>query len=123
MDFEFRRDIYGNYQAQFSMGHEVLGRWLIDELGSDAVTISSLLIMIERLESKKCWEHNLVGRELLLNMNQDGVEVRVALLDDLTGDASNELNHYDQESFSCCGLDDFRRLLEAWSEFTLRGSL
>jgi len=50
-------------------------------------------------------------------MNQDSVEVRAALLDDMAGEAPDELNHYDQESQACCGLDDFRQLLLAWAEF------
>ena len=35
MDYEFRRDPFGGYRARFSMGHEAIGQWLIDEVGKD----------------------------------------------------------------------------------------
>ena len=54
----------------------------------------------------------------MLTMNPDGVEVRAALLDGLADETGDELSHYDQESESHCGLDDFRQLLEAWQDFT-----
>ncbi len=123
MDYEFRRNLYGRYQAEFSMGHEALGLWLSEELGTDPLLISSLLKKVEQLQNQQCWQHQQPGREFTLTMNQDGIEVRAALLDDLADEAPDELNHYDQESQACCGLDDFRQLLESWREFTTSSSL
>lgn len=99
------------------MGHEALGLWLTEELGADPVLINTLLDKIEQLQKMECWEHHQSGREFMLIMTPEGVEVRAALLDDLADEAPDELSHYDQESQSCCGLDDFRQLLEAWREF------
>lgn len=118
MDYEFRRDLYGGYQAEFSMGHEAIGLWVTDELGSDAGQIAALLNKIEALQSQQCWQHQVAGREFVLTMNQSGVEVRAALLDDADDEAPDELSHYDQESEASCGLDDFRQMLEAWRTFT-----
>jgi len=55
-------------------------------------------------------------------MSRDDVEVRATLLDSLDDEAPAELNHYDQESQACCGLDDFRQLLEAWKAFSTSSS-
>lgn len=117
MDYEFRRNLYGRYQAGFSMGHEVLGLWLTEELATDQTLIDTLLKKIDQLQSQQCWEYRQPGTEFMLNMNQDGIEIRAALLDDMADEAPDELNHYDQESEACCGLDDFRQLLEAWATF------
>ncbi|HHJ80289.1 MAG TPA: UPF0231 family protein [Candidatus Tenderia electrophaga] len=117
MDYEFRRNLYGRYQAVFSMGHEALGLWLTEELATDQQMIVALLSKIEQLQARQRWQYQQPGREFILTMNQDGVEVRAALLDDMTDEAPDELNHYDQESYACCGLDDFRQLLQSWAAF------
>lgn len=117
MDYEFRRDLYGHYQAELSMGHEALGLWLSEELGTDLVLAKNLLNKIEQLQKTEYWEHYQPGREFMLTMNPEGVEVQAALLDDSTDEAPDELNHYDQESQASCGLDDFRQLLTTWCEF------
>jgi len=117
MDYEFRRNLYGGYQAEFSMGHEALGLWLTEELATDQAMINILLNKIEKLQTQQCWDYQQSGREFMLTMNQEGIEVRAALLDDMADEAPDDLAHYDQESQACCGLDDFRQLLESWAEF------
>ena len=117
MDYDFRRDLYGRYQARFSMGHEALGQWLTEELGTDNNQIDSLLDKIEQLQNRQCWQHQLAGKAFTLSMNRDGIEVGANLLDDMTDEAPEELSFYDQESQTCCGLDDFRQLLMAWKSF------
>ena len=118
MDYEFRCNLYGRFEAVFSMGHEALGLWVSEELGADQVMISTLLNKVDELQNKQCWEHQQTGREFTLTMNPDGIEVRAALLDDVGDEAPDELSHYDQESQASCGLDDFRQLLVSWREFT-----
>lgn len=122
MDYEFRCNLYGRYQAEFSMGHEAFGLWFSEELGADQVLIDSLLNKIEQLKNQQCWEYRHAGREFVLSMNQEGVEVRAALLDDTDDEAPDELNHYDQESQASCGLDDFRLVLAAWQAFVTEPS-
>ncbi len=117
MDYEFRRNLYGHYQAEFSMGHEAFGLWLTEELATNLAMLSSLLVKIDMLKSRQSWQYLQPGQEFILTMSQDGVEVRAALLDDIADEAPDELNHYDQESYACCGLDDFRQLLQSWAEF------
>lgn len=120
MDYELSRDIYGRHQAQLSMGHEALGLWLTEEVGTDQGLISELLEKVKQLKNRECWEHHQPGREFILTMAPDGVEVRAALLDDHDDEVTEGLSHYDQESECSCGLDDFYRLLEDWRGFTAR---
>ncbi len=82
MDYELRRDIYGRYQAIFSMGHEALGLWLSEELNTNLPLIAQLQQQIEQLRQGEAWEYQHNGREFILTLRQDGVEVRAALLDD-----------------------------------------
>lgn len=118
MDYTFRLDLYGAYQATFSMGHEALGLWLTEELADNAVLTATLLNKLDQLQNKQCWDYSLSGREFALTMNHEGIEVRAALLDAVMDELLHEeLNHYEQESHASCGLDDFRQLLEAWQAF------
>ena len=116
MDYEFRCDLYGTYQAQFSMGHEAFGIWLTEELAADVKQLTHLLERIDELQTQQCREHQHTGRGFVLTMMQSGVEVRAKGLDEESG-SPDELHYYDQESEACCGLDDFRQLLEAWQHF------
>lgn len=118
MDYELHRDLYGRHQAKFSMGHEALGLWLSEELGSDRQRLDTLLEKVGQLQQRGGGEYRQAGREFNLTIGPDGVEVRAARLDDRDEELSEGLSHYDQESEASCGLDDFRQLLEAWREFT-----
>ncbi len=117
MDYEFRRNPYGRYQADFSMGYEALGLWFSEELGGDHAMIACLLDELEQLINKQRWEYRHAGREFVLSMNQEGVEVHAALLGGTDDEVPDELSHYDQESKASCGLNDFRLVLLAWKEF------
>lgn len=121
MDYEFRRDLYGRYLANLSMGHEAFGVWLTEEIGTDSNLIHVLLDKVEQLQNGRCSEHRLSGKTFTLSMNLDAIEIRANLLDDIVDELPEEppedLNFYDQESQASCGVDDFHQLLEAWSTF------
>lgn len=119
MDYEFKQDIYGNPLAKFSMGHEALGRWFSDELQNQA-DISKLLVLIEKVESKESFQHNIQGTEFELSISGIGIEV-TALFDESSLDDADILledaGQYDDESYSQCGLQDFKEALLSWKEF------
>lgn len=117
MDYEFRHDLYGRYQARFSMGHEALGLWLTEELAANHELTDSLLDKIEHLKNNQCREYHQNGKEFTLHMSREGVEIHSMLLDNTFDEAPEELSFYDQESYASCGLDDFRQLLLAWQTF------
>ena len=76
MDYQLRRDLYDRHHAELSSGLEALAHWLNEELQTDQVMITALL------QNRQCWEHQLPGREFVLHLNQEEVEVRAMLLDD-----------------------------------------
>ena len=61
MDYEFRRDPFSGYRARFSMGHEAIGQWLIDEVGKDEEKLDELFAIIDQLSSRARTEYRLLG--------------------------------------------------------------
>ncbi|GAM72808.1 hypothetical protein JCM19241_2263 [Vibrio ishigakensis] len=47
MEFEFKRG-FGEYSVQTSMGHEIIGRWLQEEIGRDLTKIEQVLDLTEQ---------------------------------------------------------------------------
>jgi uncharacterized protein YacL (UPF0231 family) len=102
MDYEYTIDEYGQLNAHFSIGYEALG------------------ICIDQLEHRKKSSFHLEGKEFQLRLNYDGVEVvALALGIDVDEALPENTNLYDQESFSECGLQDFKQAVLMWQEFVL----
>jgi len=125
MDYHFQRNFAGQPEAQFSMDHEAIGFWLTDELGSNNQQLEHLLQVIDSLEKGQRWEYFDDGTDYRLHLTRDGVAISAALLESestmpvsLEGcDVLAQLDYYDHESMSHCGLDDFKRLLLGWQKF------
>lgn len=118
MDYHFQRNFSGRPEAQFSMDHEAMGIWLTEELGSNRQQLEHLLQVIESLEKGQRWEYFDDGIDYRLHLTRDHAEVRAALLDTaMDCDEMEELDYYDNESISHCGLDDFKALMVCWQVF------
>lgn len=120
MDYDFTHDIYGAYQAEFSMGHEALGYWISYELRDRSINIANLLTIISELQQRQRRDYLMEGAEYNLHLDQENAVVRAHALDSAFGEDSPEdqLEFYDQESTASCGLDDFIEILEGWQSFT-----
>ncbi|MFT5717130.1 MAG: hypothetical protein ACJAWS_001232 [Oleiphilaceae bacterium] len=120
MDYEYTIDEYGQLNADFSTGYEALGIWFNEEIESNSNSISDLLVRIDQLEQRKKSSFHLEGKEFQLRLNYDGVEVvALALGIDVDEALPENTNLYDQESFSECGLQDFKQAVLMWQEFVL----
>lgn len=75
MDYEFRRDPFGGYRARFSMGHEAIGQWLIDEVGKDEEKLDELFAIIDQLSSRTRVEYRLLGGDYSLLLTHEEAEV------------------------------------------------
>lgn len=61
MEYEFRRNtLTGTLVAQFTMDHEIMGLWFVDELGEDKALIAQIASTIEALQQGKLTEQ--IGR-------------------------------------------------------------
>ncbi len=118
MDYEFSYDLLGQPIARLSMGHEAIGRWFSEELGSDLQRINELLNIIEEIELRKVSQRQLIGAEFELHIDINEVEIFAQTLDfDVAEDLPEDTNLYDEESRSGCGLPDFKQALLSWKTF------
>ena len=130
MEFEFKRSVCGQPTAKFSMEHEVIGRWLTDELSENRPKIKEILLLIQKFEQGSIGYKEIVGLEFQLNMSHNGVEIKVLNLEvDFMDNYNNEpLNEsyderledgefYNKESYAECGLLDLKLVLLSWQEY------
>jgi uncharacterized protein YacL (UPF0231 family) len=118
MEFQFKKDILGQPIAEFTMGHEAIGRWFSDELGANLETTKNLLAVIENIETSIIGFREIKGAELLLTLSISGIEVTAINSDyELEEDFYEDAELYESEFFSECGLLDFKQAVLSWLEF------
>jgi len=108
----------GEYYVKCSMGHEIIGRWLQEEIGKDKAKIEQVRAMISQARTNMSQELTLLGKEISLSINSDEVTVQENVLGhDVDMDENSEFDFYNCESTADCGIDDFDLLIEQWVEF------
>ena len=130
MDFEYKKDIYGQPVARFSMEHEVIGRWLTEEIGNNRPKIQQILTLIQQFELGSIGFKEITGLEFQLSISHIGVEIKALNLDmefidnfnsDDYGDNDDEQAEdgelYDKESYAECGLVDLKLALLSWQDY------
>lgn len=121
MDYDFKKNtLDGSYHAVFSMGHEVLGRWLSEEIEKDCDKIDEIVAHIDQLKNTTA-EWRLVGDELTLSLqdNEALVQANYLFSEDDT-ELEEDMNFYDEENISVCGFEDLEQVLLAWQAFVKR---
>ncbi|EGR0620332.1 MULTISPECIES: YacL family protein [Vibrio] len=119
MEFEFiRNTLMGEYYVKCSMGHEIVGRWLQEEIGKDPAKIAQVEALIDKAFSLPSQEYTLTGTEISLMIQGDEVLVQEnALSHDYDVEMESEFDFYDAESTASCGIEDFVALIEQWKDF------
>lgn len=122
MDFEFKKNtLDGNYYCQCSMEHEIIGRWLQEEISNDLNQVEKVQALLKEARQNPTQELHLIGREITLQILGDEVIVQEnALAMSEFEEVPEEFELYDSESIGCCGLEDFEQLIEQWREFIRR---
>ncbi|QYK13754.1 YacL family protein [Shewanella rhizosphaerae] len=119
MEYEFRRNtLTGTLVAQFTMDHEIMGLWFVDELGEDKALIAQIASTIAALQQGRLTEQRFVGQGISLELDEEQARVFANALemdDDTLLDESMSL--YDGESQAFCGLEDFEAALKSWQAF------
>ncbi|WGV99862.1 YacL family protein [Vibrio sp. YMD68] len=119
MEFEFTRNtLMGEYYVKCSMGHEIVGRWLQDEIGRSREKIEKVEQLIAQSKALPTKEHKLLGHEISMTILADEVLIQENVLshgDEL--DEESEYHFYNSESTAGCGIDDFEILIERWIDF------
>lgn len=119
MEFEFvRNTLMGEYYVKCSMGHEIVGRWLQDEIGRDFDKIAQVEALCDLARLHPQQEHTLAGIEISLSIVGDEVIVQENVLSHgYELEDTSEFDFYDCESTASCGLEDFEIMIERWTQF------
>ncbi|CAM3719749.1 YacL family protein [Parendozoicomonas haliclonae] len=126
MEYEFRRDFAGDLQTNFSMNHEAIGAWLLEEVGRRSSVMSDIFRAIEQIRAGERREYRLNGDEYNLRLDSQEAEVCDARIDFEADELMSEealadaFDFYDEESRASCGLDDFEEMLREWERFVTR---
>ena len=119
MEFEFvRNTLMGEYYVKSSMGHEIVGRWLQEEIGKDWDKIAQVESLTDQARMAPQQERRMLGTEISVSIHGDEVTIQENVLahgQEL--DLDSEFDFYDSESTASCGLEDFELMLEQWKEF------
>ncbi|MTI14879.1 YacL family protein [Sansalvadorimonas verongulae] len=126
LEYEFRKDITGELSASFSMGHEAIAAWLLEEIGQRTPVLPALYKAIDQLQNHERWEYVLDGVEYNLRLTCSEAEICNAQID-FEADSfrvdgvdmgeGQDMDFYDDEARSSCGLDDFKNMLKEWELF------
>ncbi len=123
MEYEFKKNtLDGQYYTNFSMGHEVIGRWLLEEMGTDKTKIAALQDDIKQVGiSHTEWRHLGQHYSVLLQDGEITILANSLLQESDVLDerhTQQDLDYYDDEMTADCGVEDFFAMLEDWIEFT-----
>ena len=122
MEFEFiRNTLMGEYYVKCSMSHEIVGRWLQEEIGKEPANIANVEALITQALASPSQEQRLTGAEISIVIHGDEVLIQENVLDHEYGvEMESEFDFYDAESTASCGLEDFCLLIEQWKDFLQR---
>ena len=121
MDYEFKKNVLdGSYYCHCSMGHEILGRWVQEEIGKDQAKVREVLALLDQARANSAKEWSRTGPEISLLICGDEVTIQDNALLMAYDDQESEFELYDSESIACCGLEDFEQLMLQWLEFIQR---
>src|SRR5476651_589920 len=116
MDYDFIRDISGQVNVTFSMGHEAIGHWFNQEVKGDLALLDQVEANLRRLAGgQDSWQR--IGHEYTLWTDGDEVIVRANDIAFVTDELEEGLSYYDEESLSLCGSDDFLQVLTQYRDF------
>ncbi|AZG74560.1 YacL family protein [Shewanella livingstonensis] len=119
MEYQFRRNrLEGTVFAEFSMGHEVLGRWFAEQLGNDNRKAEYILSQIASIKKGTLNHWRDIGGDLTIDIDTEQVRVFASVIDfEEEHILEDSMSLYDAESESYCGLEDFESVLQSWIAF------
>ncbi len=119
MEFEFTKNTFlGEYHVSCNMEHQIVARWLQEEIGKDRTKIEQVFSLLEQVHQSPAKEWKLTGKEISLTVLGREVTVQensLAYSHDV--EFESEFDLYDSESSAECGLEDFESMIQQWSEF------
>lgn len=119
MEYQFTKSsLSGELRIKCSMDHEVIGRWLEQEIGCDRAKLQQLIDTVESVRGRPAEEVVLRGSEISAFISGDEVIVQENTLGYAVDEAADsEFELYDCESTAVCGLEDLAQLLASLRTF------
>ncbi|HDZ9268119.1 TPA: YacL family protein [Vibrio cholerae] len=119
MEFEFiKNTLLGEYAVRCNMEHQIVGRWLQEEIGQDLAKLKHVLTLIDKAEQSPAQEFLWTGREISLLVQGDEITVQENALAYVSEhELETDFALYDSESIAACGREDFVALLTQWQSF------
>ncbi len=119
MDYEFKKNtLTGSYFCSFSMGYEVIARWLEEEVAQDKGKIEQIFTLIEKAKNNPQKELQMTGTEISVQLCGDEVIVQENVLSHEVDELyETDIALYNSESSASCGLVDFESLMVQWRDF------
>ncbi len=119
VEFEFTKNtLLGEYHVSCNMEHQIVARWLQEEVGKDRTKIEQVFSLLDQVHQSPAKEWKLAGKEISLTFLGSEVTVQENALSyshDIEFESEFEL--YDSESSAECGLEDFESMMRQWCEF------
>jgi uncharacterized protein YacL (UPF0231 family) len=82
MEYQFRRNrLEGNFFAEFSMDHEVLGRWFAEQLGDDNRKANYILSQIAAIKKGTLTHWRDISGDLTIDIDTEQVRVFANVID------------------------------------------
>lgn len=128
MEYEFIRDpdldvVGKGFQVEFSHEHRIVGRWLMEEFGTDLDQLQIVFDFMSEIESAKITEQFVLGKEISLKLNRYEALIEANALHQEEHDLSiyeDDALELDENGLSAgCGFEDFLDMLEAWRDFVI----
>lgn len=122
MEYQFRLDpSAGIKKAIFSFEHEIFGPWLEVEVGDNPKQLTRVLESIDKIQHNPTQEVILIGKEYSLIIDSEDVFVKANASLNGVSELSEELSEQGLDiadgDVAMCGLEDFRDIILAWSQF------
>lgn len=119
MEFQFTKNsLTGGLRIKCSMGHEVVARFLEEEVTASRQKVAELLDSVQKIKSGELSELSIRGTEISAYLTSDEVMIQENVLaygEEM--DSDSEFDFYNSESTSACGLEDFEDLLDSLLDF------
>ncbi len=143
VEYSFKRDDLDRPIAELSMEAEAFGHWLSIEMSERNVNqIAQVIEAVSQLLEGSRWQYELQGREFSLQLSRDQALVKANAVaqseagfssgsvfahDELDDDGLDSMDDlYDEDDeladasaglIASSGLEDFKQLMSAWSEY------
>ncbi len=119
VEFEFTKNTFlGEYHVSCNMEHQIVARWLQEEIGKDRTKIEQVFSLLDQVHQSPAKEWKLMGKEISLTVLGSEVTVQensLAYSHDI--EFESEFALYDSESSAECGLEDFESMMRQWKAF------